>query len=123
MVIRRIPYRLSVALLVIIWLAACGGEPAPAAQAPVATEAPAAAEAPSEAPAATEAPAAAESPSEAPTALPKDDSAEKGGGSGAEGSTNTSGVYVSDLGFRPDANGFGFPNYGGQGETNLTPMT
>jgi hypothetical protein len=116
MVIRRILYRLSASLMVLASLAACGGEPVPAAQAPAAAEAPAATEAPAaaEAPAATEAPAAAE----APTTPPKTDDEPTGG---AEGTANTSGVYVSDLGFRPDANGFGFPNYGGQGETNLTP--
>lgn len=33
---------------------------------------------------------------------------------------DSSGEYVSDLGFRPDTDGFGFENYGGQGEENLT---
>jgi len=113
MIARRILYRLSAIVMVLGSLAACGGEPAPAAQAPAAADAPTA-------PAATEVPAATEMPAAevAPTAPLKNDGEPAGGGAGA---VNTSGVYVSDLGFRPDANGFGFPNYGGQGETNLTP--
>ena len=113
-------YRLSALLLMMTaLLAACGEAPAPAAQAPAATTAPAATEA-VEAPAATadtQAPATTEA-AEAPAATPvKSES----GTTGAEGSVDTSGNYMADLGFRPDANGFGFPNYGGQGETNLTP--
>jgi len=35
---------------------------------------------------------------------------------------NTSGSLISDLGFRPEQNGFVFPNYGGEpGIQNLTP--
>ncbi|HEY1012779.1 MAG TPA: hypothetical protein VGE07_08765, partial [Herpetosiphonaceae bacterium] len=42
-------------------------------------------------------------------------------GASGEGSVDTSGVYVADLGFRPDADGFSFPNYGGEpGVANLT---
>ena len=40
MVIHRSVYRLSAIITVAVLLAACGGEPAPAAQAPVATEIP-----------------------------------------------------------------------------------
>jgi hypothetical protein len=116
MVIHRILYRLSATVMILASLAACGGEPAPSAQAPTAAMVPAAIEAPTanEAPAAIEAPTA----TEAPTALPKNDGEPTEGDASA---VSSSGVYVSDLGFRPDANGFGFPNYGGQGETNLTP--
>jgi len=122
MVIRRILFRLSAIAMVLGSLAACGGTPAPEAQAPTAAEAPAATEGPAtiQAPTAAEAPAATEAPAAdtAPTTPPKNDGEPTGG---TAGTAATSGVYVSDLGFRPDANGFGFPNYGGQGETNLTP--
>jgi hypothetical protein len=130
MAVHRSLYRLSVALMVMVLLAACGGEPAPAVQAPAATEVPAGTQQPaateipaaSDIPEATELPAVIEVPAEAEdssTPIKSDEGAENG--SSAEGGVDTSGVYVSDLGFRPNANGFGFPNYGGQGETNLTP--
>jgi hypothetical protein len=123
MIAGRNLYRLSGALLVAVSLAACGEDAAPAAQAPATAEAPAAtavAEAPAAAdtPAATDAPAEAPAAAEAPTAPPKGSGEPTGGVDSAVG---TSGVYASDLGFRSDANGFGFPNYGGQGETNMTP--
>jgi hypothetical protein len=120
MTIHRSVYRLSAIITVAVLLAACGGEPAPAAQAPAATQAPAANEAPAatEAPDATEAQTVTEVPAEAAPTPAKGDGEQAGS---AEGGVDTSGTYVSDLGFRPDANGFGFPNYGGQGETNLTP--
>src|SRR4051812_45196816 len=124
MFIRRSFPRLSAILLVVMLLAACGGAPSPADQAPNATAA-------VDAPAATAAPDAAEAPdatadteapdaTAAPDATPIKAEGEPAGGSGTAG-VETSGSYVADLGFRPDANGFGFPNYGGQGETNLTP--
>jgi hypothetical protein len=119
-------YRLSTILLMMTaLLAACGEEPAPAAQAPAlaATTAPDATEAAQapEATADTEAPEAT-ADTEAPAATPvKSEGEPTGGGSSGEGGVDTSGNYAADLGFRPDANGFGFPNYGGQGETNLTP--
>ncbi len=40
---------------------------------------------------------------------------------GAAGNFDTSGKYVSDFGFRSDANGFAFENYGAGNYTNLTP--
>jgi hypothetical protein len=116
--------------MVAVLLAACGGgEPAPAAQAPATTAAPAPTSAPEptampEPTKATDAPEPTEATDapEAPEATPiKSEGEPTGGGTPAEGSVDTSGTYVADLGFRPDANGFGFPNYGGQGETNLTP--
>ncbi len=115
--IRRPIYHLSMVFMLIAVLAACGAEPDPAPTAPVASEAPATTDVPDATEVPTE-PAKTDEPtvSEEPTTPPKTD-----GGSAVEGSAETSGVYASDLGFRPDANGFGFPNYGGQGETNLTP--
>ncbi len=41
-------------------------------------------------------------------------------GASGEGTVDTTGQYISDFGFRPDYNGFSFPNYGGEGEINLT---
>ena len=38
-----------------------------------------------------------------------------------DGTFATSGTYVADTGFRPDVNGFPFPNYGSGPYTNLTP--
>ena len=103
--------RLSAALAALAVLAACGG--APAAEQPTSTPAATSAPAPTAAPAPTDAPAPTSAPD--PTEPPKGD-----GGGGDAGSADTSGNYVADLGFRPDANGFGFENYGGQGETNMT---
>lgn len=114
MVIRRSFSRWSASLILIAVLSACGGAPAsPAAPA----EAPTAEQAPE----ATQESTAVEAPTDAPVATeaPKGDEPVAGA---VEGSVGTSGVYVSDLGFRPEVNGFGFPNYGGQGETNLTPV-
>src|SRR5215213_2814634 len=124
MPIRRMFPRLSATLMVVMLLAACGGAPESAAQAPAATAA-------VDAPAATAVPDATEAPdatadteaSDAtadPDATPIKAEGEPAGGAGT-GAVETSGSYVADLGFRPDVNGFGFPNYGGQGETNLTP--
>ncbi|MEO7913224.1 MAG: hypothetical protein ABIV47_26545 [Roseiflexaceae bacterium] len=123
--IRRNFSFLSATLMVVMLLAACGGAPAPAAEvptAPAAADAPAATSAPDaiEASDATEIPEATDATA-APEATPLKAEGETTGGTSAEGSVETSGSYVADLGFRPDANGFGFPNYGGQGETNLTP--
>lgn len=62
-------------------------------------------------------------PAESPTEAPKTDSAD---GSTTEeqqpsGTFSANGELVSDLGFRPEQNGFGFPNYGGEsGIQNLT---
>jgi hypothetical protein len=52
-----------------------------------------------------------------PTTILRGDDTETGAGTSVE----TSGAYASDLGFRPETNGFSFENYGGEGETNLTP--
>lgn len=42
-------------------------------------------------------------------------------GASGEGTVDTTGVYVADVGFRPDSDGFRFPNYGGDlPVTNLT---
>ena len=38
-----------------------------------------------------------------------------------DGTFRTSGTYAADTGFRPDVNGFSFPNYGSGPYTNLTP--
>src|SRR4051812_42603105 len=116
--IRRSLPLLSAILLIMTLLAACGGAPEPAAQAPAATAA-------VDAPAATTAPDAAEAPdataeteasdaTAAPDATPIKAEGEPAGGSSSAGGADTSGSYVADLGFRPDANGFSFPNYGGQ---------
>ncbi|MBX0328966.1 hypothetical protein K2Z83_14910 [Oscillochloris sp. ZM17-4] len=107
--------RLLLALALLLVIAACGDEPA--ADAPIPEDTAVAVAPADEEPApADEEPAPADEPTVAP---------ERGDGSGAssgaDGSADTSGTYASDLGFRPDANGFSFENYGGQGETNLTP--
>jgi hypothetical protein len=118
MVIHRGLYLLSATVLIVMLLAACGGAPAPAAQAPAATAAPAATTAPA---ATADTEAEAPDATATPDATPIKAEGEPTGGSSSAGGVDTSGSYVADLGFRPDANGFGFPNYGGQGETNLTP--
>jgi hypothetical protein len=115
MFIRRSFPLICATLMVTMLLAACGEAPAPAAQAPAATAA-------LEAPVATSAPEATQAPDAAPApdATPIKSENESTGAAGT-GGVETSGSYAADLGFRPDVNGFGFPNYGGQGETNLTP--
>lgn len=79
---------------------------------------------PTPAPAEGESPAVVESAAETPTASAEradakaPDNAAK---PATESGTAANGAFVSDLGFRPETHGFAFPNYGGQGETNLTP--
>ncbi|HYF62863.1 MAG TPA: hypothetical protein VD886_08600 [Herpetosiphonaceae bacterium] len=122
-------FRWLMLLCIGLTIAACGGAASPtsppAAPPTVAapTEAPApteetAADAPTEEPAATEAPAA---PEASPTVLLGNADPGLGIGASGEGSADTSGQYVADLGFRPDYNGFSFPNYGNEaGAINLT---
>jgi hypothetical protein len=114
MPLRQRAYRWIVTLVLITLLAACGAEeaePTPAAK--------------------VEEPATAEPP------IPEDSDADEDSGSTSEptaegeapaatnapedGSNASPGNYAADLGFRPDTHGFAFPNYGGEGETNLTP--
>lgn len=85
---------LILALVLLLVLAACGDEPA--ANIP-------------------EEPAAAVATADEATDELRGDSAEADGAA-----FETSGIYASDLGFRPDVDGFSFENFGGQGETNLT---
>ena len=109
-----------VMLMLVALLAACGESAAPSSIAPIAT-APVAAIAPTTAPPA--APTLEIAPTDTaplavlpPTAAPKVDI-----GASGEGSVDTSGEYVADIGFRPDNNGFSFENYGGEeGIVNLT---
>ena len=116
---------LSAALLLL--LAACGG--APVAQPPSdpastedATPAPASAEDATPAPASAEPATASAEPTPATTAAPTAIALRRDPATGPGGSADTSGTYVADLGFRPDRNGFGFANYGGDpGTTNLLP--
>ncbi len=102
--------------IVMLMLAACGGAAtpattAPAASAPTATVAVAAEDLTAE-------PAAPEVPADA-TEEPRGDIPDIG--ASGEGSFDTSGIYIADLGFRPDYDGFSFPNYGGEpGIVNLT---
>src|SRR5919107_239023 len=108
MLIRRSVSLLSATLLVMMLLAACGGAPAPETQAPTAMNASAATAAPvattvTEATDLIEATAASIATA-APDATPIKS---EGAATGGEGSADTSGSYVADLGFRPDANGFG----------------
>lgn len=117
-------YQLYLSIALLLMITACGGAPPSAATAPTTAPTsapPSATVAPTSAPAsATIAPtsASASVTTVAPTTLAGKGDAATGPG----GSADTSGVYVSDLGFRPDANGFAFPNYGGDlGATNLTP--
>ncbi|NTW00944.1 MAG: hypothetical protein HGA19_06475 [Oscillochloris sp.] len=117
-------YQLYLSIALLLMITACGGAPPSAATAPTTAPTsapPSATVAPTSAPAsATIAPTSASTSvtTVAPTTLAGKGDAATGPG----GSADTSGVYVSDLGFRPDANGFAFPNYGGDlGATNLTP--
>ena len=93
--------RLLLALVLLLVITGCGDEPAADT-----TEETASAIASADESATT---------TDEPLAAPRGDSAEAG-----DVEAETSGTYVSDLGFRPDVNGFSFENYGGQGETNLT---
>jgi hypothetical protein len=97
-------YRLSTLIVVLILLAACGGDPA-------ATTPPAAPTALATVPA---------TPQPAPTAALRGDGGDNAEGQFGEGSADTSGEYVADIGFRPDVDGFSFPNYGENGGVNLT---
>ena len=128
--------QLSLSTLLLLTITACGGAK-PAAQAPVATATTIAAAAPttvaptSAAAGATVAPtSAAANTATTATAIALRGSAPSGTAlpikgdpaTGPGGSADTSGTYVSDLGFRPEVNGFGFPNYGGDaGAINLVP--
>lgn len=100
MIIRQRLHRVSLAVAALMLLAACSDAPAPAP-----------------APAEGEPTAVIESGGERTDANAPGDTAAPT----AEGGAVTSGTYVSDLGFRPETHGFAFPNYGGQGETNMTP--
>lgn len=108
MFIRQRLHRVSVAIVAMVLLAACGDAPGPTTSAP----------------AEGESPAAANSIAETPTAVAERADANASGDGAAptsESGVAPSGAYVSDLGFRPETHGFAFPNYGGEGETNLTP--
>lgn len=108
-------------LLVLVLLAACGQSASPATSVATAiTVAAAPTAAPTNAATATlELPAATQISEAAPparAAAPKGQIVASG-----EGSVDTSGEYISDLGFRPDYDGFSFPNYGDDVKTvNLT---
>lgn len=108
-------------LLVLVLLAACGQSASPATSVATAiTVAAAPTAAPTNAATATlELPAATQISEAAPPARA---AAPKGQiGASGEGSVDTSGEYISDLGFRPDYDGFSFPNYGDDVKTvNLT---
>ena len=93
-------------LLCAALLSACASEAAPAEES---------------APQATEEVAAA-APEENPTEAPKSDQSSDGSTQEQpSGSFSAQGELVSDIGFRPEQNGFGFPNYGGEpGVQNLT---
>jgi hypothetical protein len=106
-------YRLSTLIVFLALLAACGGDPA--ATTPPATSAP------PPAPTALAAEPATPPDDEAAATDPiRGDDEESEGAAFGEESADTSGEYVADIGFRPDADGFSFPNYGDSGETNLT---
>jgi hypothetical protein len=103
---------LSSLALASLVLSACGGAPAEPASppAPAATTQPAKGEEPAEGSATATSPQADAPQSEATQTAP------------AEQASGDAGL-VADLGFRPQANGFSFPNYGGdQQVTNLTPV-
>ena len=110
MKLRRPHHQLWIIVALIVLLSACGGATVPQAQPPANTAATAA----EPTSAATSAPAA----TGAPSAIALRGDAATGPG----GSADTSGEYTSDLGFRPDVDGFSFENYGDdQGAANLTP--
>lgn len=96
-------FRLLMVLCIGLTIAACGGS-TPATSPPAA--------APTE--------EAAAAPTDEPDLLGGADPG-LGVGASGEGSVETSGQYVADLGFRPDYHGFSFPNYGNEtGAINLT---
>lgn len=103
--IHRTLYHLGITGMLLALLAACGGAPEPATEAPTQASTP------------TAEPAEPTKGSTAP-AEPSETSAPSAPDTGAAGTSST---YVADLGFRPEVNGFGFANYGGEGETNLMP--
>jgi hypothetical protein len=113
-------YRLSTLIVVLVLLAACGGDPA--ATTPPAASAPPASTGSGQSSAPTALAVEPATPEEAETAADpiRSDDEESAGGEFGEGSADTSGEYVADIGFRPDADGFSFPNYGDSGEVNLT---
>ncbi|MBA3470934.1 MAG: hypothetical protein H0T53_14970 [Herpetosiphonaceae bacterium] len=119
---QRHPVRFSTLLTIILLiLAACGGAAVPATSPPPpATEAVVAAEDPTAEPEVAEDPTAEPEVAEDPTPeAPRGDTPDIG--ASGEGSFDTTGVYVADLGFRPDYDGFSFPNYGGEPDiVNLT---
>lgn len=111
--------RFSTMLSVILLIAACGSTPPPAP-----SVAPTSAPAPTQAAAAPIVPTSAPAPTQVAEVTAEATSVrqEPGPATGAEGQAGvaTTGNYVADLGFRPETDSFGFENYGGQGETNLT---
>ncbi|HEX8230974.1 MAG TPA: hypothetical protein VF826_16920 [Chloroflexia bacterium] len=126
---------LSLVLLLAFLLVACGGDTNPTPGAPTATTAATSAETAvaTEAVADTEPTeegepveqgeptAGGETDPEAEPTTAADTPRGEGIGASGEGSFDTSGVYVADLGFRPDNDGFRFENYGGDiPVTNLT---
>jgi hypothetical protein len=125
---RRRSMHITLVLLLAFLLTACGGDTTPTPTAPAPTTAATAAAPSGETTVPTE-PSDEVEPTEEgeptagaePTTAATTPKAEGIGASG-EGSVDTSGTYVADLGFRPDNNGFRFENYGGEpGVTNLTP--
>jgi len=105
--------KLAVVLLIVIlmsMLVGCGEEEPTQEPAPVEVPTEAPAEAPTDVPA--EAPTAA-APAEEVTATPAE---------AAQPAAPVEGQYTVDTGFRPQKDGFSFPNYGGDVQaTNLTP--
>lgn len=115
--------RLSLVLILTILLTACGGDATPTPGAPSPTtavtsgETVVATEPADEVEATAEIEPTTEGEAATPTATPE----KRGIGASGEGSFDTSGTYVADLGFRPDFDGFSFENYGGDiPVTNLT---
>ncbi|MDQ3706788.1 MAG: hypothetical protein M3437_16510 [Chloroflexota bacterium] len=126
---------LSLALLLAFLLVACGGDTNPTPGAPTATTAasmgetavatePVADTEPTEEVETEpegEATAEGETEPEVEPTTAADTPRGQGIGASGEGSFDTSGTYVADLGFRPDNDGFRFENYGGDiPVTNLT---